>query len=79
VCYEDHIDKRQFMLGFRECPNCFNITCRDCTQTSELCQNCKNVKLASLTPTEVYRCNLCFQDVKKRLCLPCRYPHLKKK
>jgi len=79
-CYEDGIDKRKFNLGFLECPNCFKIFCRDCGGEAGVgyCPTCRNVKLRELTPLEVYRCNLCFLDEKKMLCLPCKYPHIKK-
>jgi hypothetical protein len=76
-CYEDNIDKRRFNLRFVECPNCFRIFCMDCDEG--YCPDCKRVKLRELTPLEVYRCNLCFLDERKMLCLPCKYPHIKKK
>ncbi|MDD5111680.1 MAG: hypothetical protein PHG85_03980 [Candidatus Altiarchaeota archaeon] len=81
ACYEDSIDKRSFHNDFWECPNCFRIYCGDCLAgwVGGACPHCANVKLVKLTPLEVYRCNLCFNDEKIKFCQICRYPHLKKR
>lgn len=81
ACYEDSIDKRDFHLGFLECPNCFQIICGDCRGEfgTAYCPECRDIKLRRLTPLEVYRCNVCFLDENASLCQICKYPHLKKR
>lgn len=81
ACYEDTIDRRNFNLGFLECPNCFKIICRNCDTelARDYCPDCKGIKLRRLTPLEVYRCNICFLDENTSLCQICKYPHLKKR
>ena len=82
ACYEDDIRLRNFNINLFECKGCNSIICGTCLEGESgkriECPFCGHKGLLKLKPSDIYLCNICALDDKKKLCKICRYPHLGK-
>lgn len=65
ACYEDEIEKREFLMDFYECENCSRIVCGVCADEDEKiksCPFCDGKKLKKASPFDIYFCNVCINE-----------------